>query len=117
MTDLHSRLLAELMKPDRYLMRGHDVCGFRVIDNASPRVVDNFVGEDKYDEASSFCSRLNASHRLVSILRMIAEDLPEEAIGKAYSGFYANGVKTCSTRKAIKAAIAIALLSILPEEK
>jgi len=110
MTDLHSRLLAELMKPDRF-------------------VTSSLLKVSEMAEKS-------ASHRLASILRMIAEDeglreriaqiiynasgaresynhvkLRREVEGKEFPAPHMWPAFTASA-----AALSV-LLSILPEEK
>jgi hypothetical protein len=92
MTDLHSRLLAELMKPDRY--------GASTI--AGPPLPPKNVTLAEW----------NASHRLASILRMIAEDEGAAILVCESLGWF------CSDSNVEKALAALsALLSILPEEK
>jgi hypothetical protein len=113
MTDLHSRLLAELMKPDRF-------------------VTSSILKVSEMAEKS-------ASHRLASILRMIAEDegaLKAIAFAICRSGKFECGEGRCAVLcmdylgdkpkecghalrihgKLASAALS-SLLSILPEEK
>jgi len=53
--------------------------------------------------------------RASRVILALAENLPEHSIGKALSAFYANGVETCSTREAIRAAIAAFLKHVAGE--
>ena len=53
-----------------------------------------------------------AEVRARAVILAMAENLPERVVGKALSAFYANGVKTFSTREALRASIVAALREV-----
>ncbi len=102
MTDIHSRLLAELKQDGPYYASGFSVFH-------ENKVVKSFA---LFADAKNAAVGLNASHRLASILRMIAED---EGMRKlvARDICAASGL---DVEHEARAAL-LTLLSILPEEK
>jgi hypothetical protein len=125
-TDLHERLLAELMKPGPYRLRSAECETAVVVRRSTGETVCRPEWEPV---ALRICDRLNASHRLASILRMIADDEGmREPVAREYGRFLtekfpdSRGYDALSPHEieiahGAAAAALSALLSILPEEK
>jgi hypothetical protein len=127
MTDLYDRVLAELMKPGPYRLRSAE-CDTAVVVRQSTG--ETVCRPEREPVALRICERLNASHRIASILRMIAED--EGVRADVAKSIWRHGGMAMDTGKCdldtsdleachpvgcyAQAALS-ALLSILPEEK